>query len=399
MHDRYQAAYAADPAPHTRLYADAGDALPALHAAGVALGICTNKTTDVSRLVLRAVGLDGVIDALRGYDATRHPKPDPRHLLETDRRARARRGDVVYVGDNPVDLAVADAAGVAYRHVAGASRCAATWSRLERFADLSPEPARSMTALTPQDRAKRAVGIAAVERYVKPGMLLGLGSGTTSHWFVRALGAAVADGLEVRGVPTSTSTRELAESLRIPLVGLRRDRPARADRRRPRRGRPRRPHDQGRRRVPAVGADRRRRGRPLRRRGRHLEALDRLGAFPLPIEVVQHGWQSTARSIGRLLALHGYPADVPLVRRVDAAGAPVITDSGNFLVDAHLGSIADPLVIDRELNWIPGVVENGLFTGLADEVLFADPQGTITVMRCGSAPAGRPTTTPRGRGA
>ena len=83
VHDRYQAAYAADPAPNTRLYADAGDALPALHAAGVALGICTNKTTDVSRLVLRAVGLDGVIDALRGYDATRHPKPDPRHLLET----------------------------------------------------------------------------------------------------------------------------------------------------------------------------------------------------------------------------------------------------------------------------------------------------------------------------
>ena len=77
------------------------------------------------------------------------------------------------------------------------------------------------------------------------------------------------------------------------------------------------------------------------------------------------------------------------MRRVDAAGAPVITDSGNFLVDAHLGSIPDPLVIDRELNWIPGVVENGLFTGLADEVIFADPQGTITVMRL-RVRAGRP---------
>ena len=70
-----------------------------------------------------------------------------------------------------------------------------------------------MSALTPQDQAKRAVGLAAVERYVRPGMLLGLGSGTTSHWFVRALGAAVAEGLDVRGVPTSTATRELAESL------------------------------------------------------------------------------------------------------------------------------------------------------------------------------------------
>ena len=54
-------------------------------------------------------------------------------------------------------------------------------------------------------------------------------------------------------------------------------------------------------------------------------------------------------------------------------------------------------MIDRELNWIPGVVENGLFTGLADEVIFADPDGAITVMECRSAPAGRPTTTVRGR--
>ena len=77
-----------------------------------------------------------------------------------------------------------------------------------------------MGTLTSQDQAKRAVGIAAVERYVRPGMLLGLGSGTTSHWFVRALGAAVAEGLDVRGVPTSNATRELAESLGIPLVGF-----------------------------------------------------------------------------------------------------------------------------------------------------------------------------------
>ncbi len=254
-----------------------------------------------------------------------------------------------------------------------------------------------MSALTPQDRAKRAVGIAAVERYVKPGMLLGLGSGTTSHWFVRALGAAVAGGLEVRGVPTSTSTRELAESLRIPLAGF--DEIDRLE-------------------LIVDGPDEvDRDGHMIKGGGACLlwerivadaadfyvvvadtsKLKDRLGAFPLPIEVIPHGWESTTRSIRRLLALHGYPADVPLVRRADAAGAPVITDSGNFLVDAHLGAITDPLVLDRELNWIPGVVENGLFTGLADEVLFADPEGAITVMRCGSAPAGRPTTTPRGR--
>jgi ribose 5-phosphate isomerase A len=251
-------------------------------------------------------------------------------------------------------------------------------------------------ALTPQDQAKRAVGIAAVERYVRDGMLLGLGSGTTSHWFVRALGAAVAEGLTVRGVPTSTATRDLAESLAIPLVGFDEfdrlelvvDGPDEVD------------HD----------------GHTIKGGGAALlwervvadaadfyvivadtsKLKDRLGAFPLPIEVVQHGWESTTRSIRRLLALHGYPDDVALVRRVDAAGAPVITDSGNFIVDAHLRAIPDPLVIDRELNWIPGVVENGLFTGLADEVIFADADGTITVMECRDSPAGRPSTTPHG---
>lgn len=253
-----------------------------------------------------------------------------------------------------------------------------------------------METLTGQDRAKKAVGIAAVERYVKPGMLLGLGSGTTSHWFVRALGAAVADGLSVRGVPTSTSTRRLAESLGIPLAGF--DEIDRLD-------------------LIVDGPDEvDRAGHMIKGGGACLlwerivadaadyyvvvadtsKVKDRLGAFPLPIEVVQHGWESTRRSIGRLLALHGFAADTPLVRRRDAAGAPVITDSGNFIIDAHLGAIADPLVIDRELNWIPGVVENGLFTGLADEVILSDPDGNITVMGCQETPAGRPTTTPHG---
>jgi ribose 5-phosphate isomerase A len=253
-----------------------------------------------------------------------------------------------------------------------------------------------METLTPQDEAKKAVGIAAVERYVRPGMLLGLGSGTTSHWFVRALGAAVAQGLDVRGVPTSTSTRELAQSLGVPLAGF--DEFHRLD-------------------LVVDGPDEvDREGHMIKGGGACLlwerivadaadhyvvvadtsKLKDRLGAFPLPIEVVRYGWESTTRSIARLLALHGYPADVPLVRRVDAAGTPVLTDSGNFLIDAHLGSIPAPLAIDRELNWIPGVVESGLFTGIADEVILSDPEGNITVIECRDSPAGRPTTTPHG---
>jgi ribose 5-phosphate isomerase A len=197
-------------------------------------------------------------------------------------------------------------------------------------------------------------------------------------------------------VPTSTATKELAESLGIPLVGFGEidrlevvvDGPDEVD------------HD----------------GHMIKGGGAALlwerivadaadfyvvvadssKLKDRLGAFPLPIEVVQHGWESTTRSIRRLLVLHGYPDDVRLVRRAGAGEAPVVTDSGNFIVDAHLGSIPDALVIDRELNWIPGVVEHGLFTGLADEVIFADADGTITVMECRDSPAGRPSTTPHG---
>jgi len=135
----YLAAYAADPAPCTRVHADAATALPALRDAGVVLGVCTNKETGLARQVLRAVGLGDAIAVVRGRDATRHPKPDPRHLLETVARLGARPEDAVYVGDNPVDVAVARAAGVRYRHVAWGVPVDDGVAALERFADLLEE--------------------------------------------------------------------------------------------------------------------------------------------------------------------------------------------------------------------------------------------------------------------
>jgi phosphoglycolate phosphatase len=134
----YLEVYAADPAPYTRLFADAGTALPALHDAGIALGICTNKTTELAWQVLRAVGLDGVMTVVRGRDATQHPKPDPRHLLETAAELGLSADEIVYVGDNPVDVAVARDAGVRYRHVAWGEPVADDVERLERFAELAP---------------------------------------------------------------------------------------------------------------------------------------------------------------------------------------------------------------------------------------------------------------------
>jgi ribose 5-phosphate isomerase A len=226
---------------------------------------------------------------------------------------------------------------------------------------------------TPQDSAKYAVGRAAVERYAHDGARLGLGSGTTSAWMVRALGEKVAEGLQVVGVPTSTSTRDLALSLDIPLVDINDldqpldvtlDGPDEID------------HD----------------GDMIKGGGACLlwermvaeastkmvciaddtKLVDHLGRFPLPIEVVQYGWQATRRSVSALLTDLGY--DVEIVRRV-RDGEPVVTDSGNFILDAHMGRITDKATLDTNLNWIAGVVEHGLFTGIAHEVLMASPSG------------------------
>ena len=190
---------------------------------------------------------------------------------------------------------------------------------------------------TPQDSAKYAVGRAAVDRYAHDGARLGLGSGTTSAWMVRALGEKVAEGLQVVGVPTSNSTRDLALSLDIPLVDINDlDRPLD---------------------VTLDGPDEiDHDGDMIKGGGACLlwermvaeastkmvciaddtKLVDHLGRFPLPIEVVQYGWQATRRSVSALLADLGY--DVEIVRRV-RDGEPVVTDSGNFILDAHMGLI------------------------------------------------------------
>ena len=115
---RYEREYAEVPVARTAPYDDAVEALWSLHRQGVALGICTNKTTDLAGQVLTAVGLRDYISKVVGRDSTPNPKPDPRHLLAVVAGLGLERADVIYVGDNPVDVAVADGAGIAYRHVA-----------------------------------------------------------------------------------------------------------------------------------------------------------------------------------------------------------------------------------------------------------------------------------------
>ena len=123
------------------------------------------------------------------------------------------------------------------------------------------------------------------------------------------------------------------------------------------------------------------------------KVVDQLGAFPLPIEVVQFEWETTRDAIGALLGKLGY-GDVELTRRMQG-DQPLVTDSGNFIVDAHLRAITDPLAIDGKLNWIPGVVENGLFTGIAGELIIGRTGGSPEVRDVSKSASARPDT--RGR--
>jgi ribose 5-phosphate isomerase A len=231
--------------------------------------------------------------------------------------------------------------------------------------------------LSGQDVAKRAAGRRAAREYCKDGMKLGLGSGTTSHWFVRELAEQVRDGLDVVGVPTSTATRDLARELGIRLADL---------------------NDLGELDLAIDGPDEiDHHGNMIKGGGACLwwekivarasrrmvvvadesKVVDRLGAFPLPIEVLPFGWVSSQRLIRELLVSTGYP-EVPVERRA-RNGDVVVTDSGNYLLDAHLGAVHDPGALAMALNQIPGVVENGLFVGIADQVVLGHPDDSADV--------------------
>lgn len=231
----------------------------------------------------------------------------------------------------------------------------------------------------PQDQAKLAAGRKAIEVYLKDGMRIGLGSGTTSHWFVRALGEKMREGFDIAGVPTSTGTRDLALQLGVPLLDL---------------------NDVVELDLTIDGADEiDRTGRMIKGGGACLlwekmvarvsrrmvavvddaKVVDHLGAFPLPVEVVQYGWRSTERELRKLLAEYGL-GDRPIALRGGEA-SPLITDSGHYILDCHLGRIDDPDSLAPRFNEIPGVVEHGLFVGIADEMVVGHADGSADVIR------------------
>jgi ribose 5-phosphate isomerase A len=218
------------------------------------------------------------------------------------------------------------------------------------------------------DEQKRAAGEAAGE-LVQAGMTVGLGTGSTAAWFVRALAARK---LDVRCVSTSTATADLASVLGLKLLEL--DQAMSID-------------------LTVDGADEvgpglsliKGGGAALLREKLVWEASRRcvviadaakvvttLGRFRLPIEVVAFGHRTTALRICDALA----ECDIgvaPAIRVRD--GAPVVTDNGNYIYDASCGAIGDPALLADALKSVTGVVEHGLFLDLADEALIGTDKG------------------------
>lgn len=228
-----------------------------------------------------------------------------------------------------------------------------------------------MPVLTP-DEAKRAAAARALE-LVTPGMRLGLGTGSTAAHFVDLLGARVAQGLKVICVPTSERTRIQAESLSIPLTTL--DETPELD-------------------LTVDGADevdgalrliKGGGGALLREKivaaasARMVAIVDdtkivaRLGKFPLPVEVNAFGLGATRRLVERVAAAQGCQGPVTLRKAAD--GKPFVTDGGHLILDCAFGVISDPEALSDALFAIPGVVEHGLFIGLARAAVIAGTSG------------------------
>ncbi|KQT57390.1 MULTISPECIES: ribose-5-phosphate isomerase RpiA [unclassified Aureimonas] len=214
---------------------------------------------------------------------------------------------------------------------------------------------------------KDKAGRAAVD-LVENGMKLGIGTGSTAEAFIRVLGQRVAGGLKVKGVATSERTAVLCRKLSIPIVTLE-DEPVLdlaidgADEI-----------------DPALGLVKGGGGALLREKivaaasGRFVviadgaKLVEKLGAFPLPIEINGFGLMSTYIAICKAAERLGLDAAVSLRRNGEE---PFITDGGHLILDASFGLIPDSEAVSRALHDIPGVVEHGLFLGLATVAIVA----------------------------
>lgn len=228
-----------------------------------------------------------------------------------------------------------------------------------------------MTQRFKVDAAKAALML------VEDGMKVGLGSGSTAEEFVKVLSPKVANGLSIIGVPTSERTGKLARELGIVVSTL--ENHPQLD-------------------LTVDGADEIDAQMQLIKGGGaahlrekivacassrmaviadHSKKVDVLGAFPLPIEVVSFGLAATTNAIKNVCSIE-FGLQTELVLR-KTAGTPVVTDNGNFVLDASFGRIPDTKGLASRLSQIPGLVEHGLFIDIADIAFIAGPDGVETI--------------------
>jgi ribose 5-phosphate isomerase A len=222
-----------------------------------------------------------------------------------------------------------------------------------------------------REREKQVAAEAAAD-LVQDGMTVGLGTGSTAEFALRRLGERVRQGLRMRGLPSSRRSEALARELGIPLVDF--SQATALD-------------------MTLDGADEFdpqlnliKGGGGALFREKIVAAASRrlvifadaskrvtcLGQFPLPVEVNPFGWQVVAEKLSRL-------GTRPALRQ--AQGRPFVTDNQGYILDCPFGSIPHPDALERELAAITGVVETGLFVGMADTVLVAEGERVETLSR------------------
>ncbi|HWJ75959.1 MAG TPA: ribose-5-phosphate isomerase RpiA [Kaistia sp.] len=228
--------------------------------------------------------------------------------------------------------------------------------------------------MSDSDDLKKQAALAALD-HVEPGMKLGIGTGSTAVFLVKGLGERVRAGLDIVGVPTSERTAKLATAEGIRLTTL--DETPHLD-------------------LTIDGADELDRSLQLIKGGGGAllrekivasasdrmiviadgsKLVDRLGAFPLPIEVNHFGLGATLIAIEAAARRLGQA--VTLKRRLAADGSSFVTDGGHAIIDASFGLIREPEAMNLALAAIPGVVEHGLFIGIATAAVIARPEGVI----------------------
>ena len=218
---------------------------------------------------------------------------------------------------------------------------------------------------------KQIVGEKAAE-FVKDGMVVGLGTGSTVFYTIQKLGQLVKEGLSIKGIPTSVQTEELAKELGIPLTSF--SEIESID-------------------IAIDGADEVNselelikggggallREKIIARAAKTFivvadssKRVGKLGAFRLPVEVIPFGYEMTEKHIRAI----GLVPEIRLNRE-----NPFITENGNYIFDCEISEHVQPERLERMLNMIPGVVENGLFVGMTDLVITLDLEKNVVMLR------------------